>query len=374
MKRFTAILLAQVLGLGLAACSNQGTSPSWEEQYEQGTGLLSEEKYDEAIDAFTAAIEVDPAHPEVYTARGDAYRQLGKLEEATQDYEKALELNANDGDTAVKLADILVEQGKIEEAAGILENLVQQYPDNTTYSEKLNEIRQTAGTLPPIPDDGIQREVVEITNGDELTELVEQSYTESLRNLEIHLGDGDYNVNSLFLMNAENVSFIGTGKTRLVSTSGIETIISMYNCDNVLLYGLVMGHDLDPIESCSTGVVELLSSKNMKIVGCDIYGCGLQGISADSSSFTVDSSTIRDCSQHGVLIYASQGTFDNCTFSGNCYQYSSNPVFRITDAASAVTLNNCSILDNPAQAKYLLASGASDWTENNTIERGNAWQ
>ena len=401
MKQLITVLLAMALVLGLAACSTQEAA-SWEEQYQLGIRYLSEGNYEEAIIAFAAAIEIDPMRPEAYEGRGDAYRQLGNLEDAQADYQKAWELDKTDSDIAGKLADTLTEQGKAEDAVKVLEELIQQNPIDPGPYDKLADLLEQLGQLdkaieilekgveqtgdqslsdrlkdlqqggfPPVPDDGIQREVVEVSDGDELTEL---SYSSGLENIEIHLGDGEYSVNSLFFMDAKNVSIIGTGNTRLVSSSGAETIITMFQCDNFLLYGLVMGHDLEPYMTCSTGVVELLSSDDIRIVGCDIYGCGLQGINADNSSFTAESSIIRDCSQHGALIYSSQGVFNNCTFSGNCYQATSNPVFRVSDSSSSVTLNSCTLQDNPAQDKYLLSSGASDWTENDTTESGNGWQ
>ena len=159
-----------------------------------------------------------------------------------------------------------------------------------------------------------------------------------------------------------------------MSASGAETIVSLYDCDNFLLYGLVMGHDLEPYMTCSTGVVELLSSDGVKIVGCDVYGCGLHGINADSSSFTADSCIIRDCSDHGALIWASDAEFNDCTFSGNCYKTTSNPLFQVSDAVSSVKLTNCVLKDNLSQSKYDLNYGASDWVEEGTTESGNAWQ
>ena len=399
VKRWIALLLALALTFGLTACSSK--EASWQEQYDLGVRYLSEGNYEEAILAFTAAIEIDPKRAEAYTGRGDAYMQTGDPAQAEHDYRMAWELAPDDLDTAEKLADALVDQGILEEAAGILEDLIEKDPSNPDYYDKLADIYDQLGQpdkaeevlqngvdatgdeglrqkleeaqsgIPPVPDDGIQRQVMEISSGEELVEL---SYTSGLKDLEIRLGDGDYNVDGLMFMSAENVSIVGTGATRLVSASGAETIVSLYDCDNFLLYGLVMGHDLEPYMTCSTGVVELLSSDGVKIVGCDIYGCGLHGINADSSSFTADSCIIRDCSDHGALIWASDAEFNDCTFSGNCYKTTSNPLFQVSDASSSVKLTNCVLKDNLSQSKYDLNYGASDWSEEGTTESGNAWQ
>ena len=75
-----------VLALALTACGGQG---SWQEQYDLGIRYLSEGNYEEAILAFTAAIEIDPNQAEAYLGRGDAY--IGRAEAATPEGAEDLE-------------------------------------------------------------------------------------------------------------------------------------------------------------------------------------------------------------------------------------------------------------------------------------------
>ena len=74
-RRLSGLFL--VLALILSACGGQG---SWQEQYDLGVRYLSEGNYEEAILAFTAAIEIDPARAEAYVGRGDAYVASGETE------------------------------------------------------------------------------------------------------------------------------------------------------------------------------------------------------------------------------------------------------------------------------------------------------
>ena len=57
MKRVFSLLLALTLTLALAACGGKG---GWQEQYDLGQKYLTDGNYEEAILAFTAAIEIDP--------------------------------------------------------------------------------------------------------------------------------------------------------------------------------------------------------------------------------------------------------------------------------------------------------------------------
>ena len=55
-RRFCALLAVLLL---LTACG-QTAEAAWQEQYDLGMKYLSEGNYEEAIIAFTAAIEIDP--------------------------------------------------------------------------------------------------------------------------------------------------------------------------------------------------------------------------------------------------------------------------------------------------------------------------
>lgn len=71
MKRRISGLIAAVLRLRLCACGDP--APTWQERYDLGMRYLPEGNYEEAIIAFTAAIEIDPKQVSAYVDRGDAY-------------------------------------------------------------------------------------------------------------------------------------------------------------------------------------------------------------------------------------------------------------------------------------------------------------
>lgn len=74
-----ALLCAALL---LAACGAK--EPTWQEQYDLGVRYLSEGNYEEAVVAFTAAIEIDPLRAEAYVKLGDTYVALGNSESALE--------------------------------------------------------------------------------------------------------------------------------------------------------------------------------------------------------------------------------------------------------------------------------------------------
>lgn len=68
---------------------------TWDEQYDLGVRYLSEGNYEEAILAFTAAIEIDPKRPEAYWGIADAYIGAGDLDAARKALEDGFDATGN---------------------------------------------------------------------------------------------------------------------------------------------------------------------------------------------------------------------------------------------------------------------------------------
>lgn len=100
-------MIALVL-LGLTDCGNK--VPTWQEQYDLGVRYLEEGNYEEAIIAFTAAIEIDPKKPEACLDLAYAYIGQGNFETAKEVLTQGYELT-QDSRLKVKLDEI--ESGNI---------------------------------------------------------------------------------------------------------------------------------------------------------------------------------------------------------------------------------------------------------------------
>lgn len=147
MKRIGILLLAAVMLL--SACGRQTSvadvkqEPSWQEQYDLGVRYLSEGNYEEAIIAFTAAIEIDSKQAPAYVGRGDAYVLSGDIEKnltaAQTDYEKAIELDELLVDAYLGLADVYIRQENYEKALEILQCGFEKAPDDK-IEEKIYEV------------------------------------------------------------------------------------------------------------------------------------------------------------------------------------------------------------------------------------------
>ena len=141
MKRAMTWILALVLTLGLCACGD--SSAKWQEQYDLGQKYLTEGNYEEAILAFTAAIEIDPKNALAYVGRGDAYLGRGSDEEsltaAFADYETALSLDDTNAGAYLGLAEVYIARDQFDEAMDILRQGVEKTGDQR-LADRLAEL------------------------------------------------------------------------------------------------------------------------------------------------------------------------------------------------------------------------------------------
>lgn len=135
-----------VICMMLSSCGGQSTESAWQEQYDLGIRYLSDGNYEEAIIAFTAAIEIDPNRAEAYVGRGDAYIGSGEAEDnltaALADYEKAVDLDVTNVNAWLGLADIYIKQGNYKKAQEIIEQGKVFFAQNSSELSALEEIEQ----------------------------------------------------------------------------------------------------------------------------------------------------------------------------------------------------------------------------------------
>ena len=75
MKKHLLILLLILFSIVVFSCScgQKVQKSTWQEQYDLGVRYLSNGNYQDAILAFTAAIEIDPKRPEAYLSLAETY-------------------------------------------------------------------------------------------------------------------------------------------------------------------------------------------------------------------------------------------------------------------------------------------------------------
>ena len=116
----------------------------WEAYFDLGTIAWKEGDDDEAITAFTHALDVNRGHTASLMARAEAHRRAGHKKEANDDYRSALknmeEDDPNRKDTAARLASLLRDTGDYDDAVEVLRDTVRTSGINAKIYTELGQI------------------------------------------------------------------------------------------------------------------------------------------------------------------------------------------------------------------------------------------
>ena len=153
MKKRVLIGILIAVALSSAACENNMKKTksnnfvtvvvTWQEQYDLGMQYLEEGDYEQAIVAFTAAIQIDPNRAEAYQNRAYAYmgnsQTWKNMQSALEDYEKTLELDEYNVDAYLGLVELYIRQKEFDPAKKILQDAAEKL-DDERIDEKLKEL------------------------------------------------------------------------------------------------------------------------------------------------------------------------------------------------------------------------------------------
>jgi len=203
MKRLISLFAAVVLFASLCACKS--TAARWQEQYELGMHYLSAENYEEAIIAFTGAIEIEEKHSEAYFGRGQARYGLISMvernetvellsefgtqeeklrdcyEQAIKDYERAIELSPDTAAYYDAIMKTALEYGDIELMIRYGEQKYQSVED-----DGLQDLYEFARTSFELMDQLAEAFIAE--NDDEIFALMQGDSYQALLSLQEYLG------------------------------------------------------------------------------------------------------------------------------------------------------------------------------------------
>jgi tetratricopeptide (TPR) repeat protein len=128
LAALTVILLqcasSTILAEGLEAYDAGG---DW---YDKGNALLAQGKFEEAIQAYDRAIDLDHMDPDALINKGVALYHLRKYDEAVEAYDKAINIDSEKGDAWYNKGLSLVELGREAEAEEALNKAIEINPQD----------------------------------------------------------------------------------------------------------------------------------------------------------------------------------------------------------------------------------------------------
>ncbi|MBQ9314800.1 MAG: right-handed parallel beta-helix repeat-containing protein [Clostridia bacterium] len=173
------------------------------------------------------------------------------------------------------------------------------------------------------------------------------------------------NIDHLEICSANNVM------PEIVTEGAHVNVISLNNCKNVKISGLVVGHEVEK-GSCSGGVIQIENSSDIEIDHCHLYGCGTYGIiSRETNNVVINNTDIYGCS-YGILDLSNSNhfVFNNCIFRDNG-EYTMFAIHKCKDTL----FNNCTITSNRSDyvSSLISASESSNITFTQCLFEGNKY-
>jgi protein O-GlcNAc transferase len=102
-----------------------------------GLALQALRREDEAVEAFQAAIKIDPEYLMAHTHLGSSYQSQGRITEAREAYEKALAINSSSPEALNNLAIISQSMGEFSVALDYLRRATENAPGNAAFHSNI---------------------------------------------------------------------------------------------------------------------------------------------------------------------------------------------------------------------------------------------
>lgn len=115
--------------------------------YEEGTVLLQDEKFHEALTSFRLALRESPNDTDVLQQIAVTYTRIGMTDEAMKTYRRVLELKPHASGAHYGLAFLLLQRGSVDEAVAHLRSFLARPPRVPGAERHLAHARFTLAEL-----------------------------------------------------------------------------------------------------------------------------------------------------------------------------------------------------------------------------------
>ena len=147
------------------------TAKEWKEK---GNHLVQERKYQEALDCYTKAIELDKNDPILYSNRSAMYYNLNDFENALLDAEEAIYLKPDYAKAYLRKGNALEKQYKYQEALDTYKIGLQKDKNNAQLLEAYQKLEDSLNNLNGDKNDNEYEDQVNEDKGNKSKSLIEK--------------------------------------------------------------------------------------------------------------------------------------------------------------------------------------------------------
>ena len=125
---------------------------------------------------------------------------------------------------------------------------------------------------------------------------------------------------ALYITNLSNLTIRGGGENHddnvISAVPRYANVLNFENCSNIMVTGFTAGHAEEP-GYCVGGVLRFVNSQDILVQDCGLFGCGTLGVIGDSSkNMQIVGNDIYDCSVGGVEV----SNCENVNIDGNTFR------------------------------------------------------
>lgn len=125
---------------------------------------------------------------------------------------------------------------------------------------------------------------------------------------------------ALYITNLSNLTIRGGGESHddnvISAMPRYANVLNFENCSNIMVTGFTAGHAEEP-GSCIGGVLRFINSQDVLVQDCGLFGCGTVGVIGESSkNMQIVGNDIYDCSVGGVDV----SNCENVNIDGNTFR------------------------------------------------------
>jgi Flp pilus assembly protein TadD len=124
-----------------------GSAAQNPDYYEEGSALLQNEKYHEALTSFRLALRESPNDTDVLQQIAVTYTRIGMTDEAMKTYRRVLELKPHASGAHYGLAFLLLQQAQTDDAVAHLRAFLARPPGSAHAQRHVSHARATLNEL-----------------------------------------------------------------------------------------------------------------------------------------------------------------------------------------------------------------------------------